>query len=89
MTRAEVTWKRRTPDGETLQIRARHEGGTWRFFARPARYDRWEPFDAPTVDDWLTLLDGVRRRVGRGAVRQDEVDRLVRAIRERFPHADV
>ena len=89
MTRAEIGWKRRTPEGETLHLTARREGAAWKFFVRSARYEPWQPFDSPPLEDWLTLLDGVRRRVGRGAVRRDEVAALARAIRERFPRADV
>jgi hypothetical protein len=89
MPRAEIIWKRRSPAGETVQVKARHVGDQWTFFVREARFDQWQPFEKPPLEDWLALLDGVRRRLGRGSLRRDEVDRLERAVRERFPGADV
>ena len=89
MPRAEVNWKRRSPDGEPVQVRAHQVGDQWHFFVRGARYEQWQPFDAPPLDDWLELLDGLRRREGRGFVRAADVTRLERLIRERFPDAEV
>jgi hypothetical protein len=43
----------------------------------------------PPLEDWLDLLDGVRRRLGRGLLRAEEVVRVERSIRERFPNADL
>jgi len=89
MPRAEVNWKRRSPDGETVQVKAQHIGDQWRFFVRGARYEQWQPFDEPPLDDWLALLDGIRRRLGRGLVRPEDVARLERLVRERFPGAEL
>jgi len=89
MPRAEISWKRRTPDGETIRIYAQHFGERWRFFARGARYEQRQPVEHPPLEDWLDLLDGVRRRVGRGLLRAEEVARVERIIRERFPDAEL
>ncbi len=89
MPRQEISWKRRAPDGETVRIYARHVGDRWKFFARGARYEQREALADPTLDDWLELLDAVRRRVGRGLLRAEEVERVERAIRERFPTAEL
>jgi hypothetical protein len=89
MARTEVNWKRRSPEGESMQVRADQRGDQWHFFIRNARYDQWQPFAAPTLDDWLALLDGLRRRQGRGAVRGADVTRVERLIRERFPDAEL
>jgi len=43
MPRAEIIWKRRSPEGETVQVKARHFGDQWHFSVRPARYDQWRP----------------------------------------------
>ena len=88
MPRAEIIWKRRSPEGETVQVRAKHFGHQWEFSIRAARYERWEPLEKPPLEDWLTLLDGVKRRLGRGAVRSEEVAQIERIIRERFPAAE-
>ena len=89
MPRAEIIWKRRSPEGERVQIKARHFGGEWRFMSRDARFDQWRPLENPPLEDWLALLDGVRRRLGRGSVRAEEISRLERTIRERFPDAEL
>ncbi len=89
MPRAEIIWKRRSPEGEAVQVRAQHFGDEWQFFVRGARYEQWRPVAKPPLEDFLQLLDGVRRRLGRGFVRPEDVTRLERVIRERFPDAEV
>jgi hypothetical protein len=89
MARAEISWRRRSPEGEPVQVYAHHVGDQWNFFAREARYDQWRPVDNPPLEDWLELLDGVRRRVGRGFLRPEEIGRVERSIRERFPGAEL
>jgi hypothetical protein len=39
------------------------------------------------VEDWLALLDSVRRRINRRLLRPEEETRLRQAILERFPGA--
>ena len=89
MPRAEISWKRASPEGETLQVKARHFGHQWKFFVRGARYDQWRPVEQPPLEDWLLLLDGVRRRVGRGSLRREEVVRIENIVRARFPDAEL
>ncbi len=89
MPRAEIIWKRRSPEGETVQVRARHFAHQWEFSSREARYDQWKPLEKPPLEDWLTLLDGVKRRLGRGSVRSAEVTQIERIIRERFPGTEL
>lgn len=88
MPRAEIVWKRDSSEGETIQVKARHFGNQWKFFVRGARYDQWRPVEQPPLEDWLLLLDGVRRRFGRGSLRLEEVVRIESIIRERFPDAE-
>ena len=62
MPKAEISWKRQTPDGDVLQCYAQHVGKEWRFFQRPKRFDRWQAVRQPPLEDWLALLDSVRWR---------------------------
>jgi hypothetical protein len=88
MAKAEISWKRETAEGVRLQVYARHVGRDWRFFVRERRYDLWQPVPEPPLEDWLALLDAVRRRINRRLLRPEEEDRVKRSIRERFPEAN-
>lgn len=83
--KSEISWKRVTPEGEKLQVFARHFGREWLFHVREKRYDVWQRVEDPPLEDWLELLDGVRRRVNRRLLMPDDEERLLRMIRERFP----
>ena len=62
-------------------------GDRWKFFLRSRRFDQWQAVPNPILEDWLLLLDGVRRRAARRLQRPEEVQRVEKAIRERFPEA--
>jgi len=87
--KAEISWKRVTEDGIHLQIYARHFGGKWRFFKRQRRYDQWQEVESPPMEDWLELLDSIRRRIDRGLLGPQEEPRLIKTIREHHPEAEV
>lgn len=87
MAKAEISWKRRTPDGEKLQVYVHHFGGEWLFYARHQRYDRWQRVEQPALEDWLALLDAVRRRIARRRLRPEEEAQVAKRIRELFPEA--
>jgi hypothetical protein len=87
--KAEISWKRRTEEGERLEIYAHRVGNRWNFYARSRRYERWEPLEQPPLEDWLELLDAVRRRVARRLLRPEEVERVEKSIRENFPEAEL
>ena len=89
MAKAEISWRRKTEEGEKLQVYARHERNAWKFFSRHKRFDTWEPMESPTLEDWLALLDGIERRVARRLIRPEAVTRCKSLIRERFPEADI
>ena len=89
MPKAEISWKRVTDEGETLQVYAQHVGGAWLFFAREKRYDRWQAVAEPPLEDWLELLDAVQRRIQRRRLRPEEEQRVKNSIRERFPEAPI
>ncbi len=89
MAKAEISWKRDTEEGDTLQVYAHHVGNRWIFYARKKRFDQWEEQDNPSLEDWIELLDGVRRRISRRLVRPEEEGKLVNAIRQRFPEVKI
>ena len=89
MGRAEISWKKRTEEGEKREVYAKHVGNQWLFYHREQRFDDWERLEQPPLDDWLELLDGVRRRINRRLLRPEEEERVIKAIRLRFPDAEV
>ena len=89
MPKAEISWKRRAPEGETLQCYAQHVGRAWIFYHRGKRFDQWQETKFPPLDDWLALLDSIRRRINRRLLRPEEEDRILKIISERFPGTEV
>lgn len=89
MPKAEISWKRRTEDGEKLQVYARHVGKDWLFYHREKRFDQWQQVKEPPLEDWLLLLDAVQRYITRRRYQPaDEAD-IRRMIKERFPEAEI
>ena len=73
MPRLEITWDAEDADGSPREVSARTEGARWVFRERAGRFDDWRVVASPSLDDWLALLDGVRRRRQRGrATARDE-----------------
>jgi len=89
MPKAEISWKRVTETGDKLQVYAQHVGREWRFFQREKRFDVWQPVKNPPLEDWLELLDALRRLITRRRYQPDDEVLLRRMIRERFPEAEV
>jgi len=89
MGKAEISWKRRSAEGERLEIYAHHVGDRWNFYIRERRVGQWTLMEEPPLEDWLELLDAVRRRVNRRVLRPEETGRLEKTIRERFPEAEI
>ena len=85
MAKAEISWKRVQQDGIKIQVYVQHVGRDWRFFARERRYDQWQALGQPPLEDWLELLDAVRRRINRRLLRPEEEARVTKSIHERFP----
>jgi len=83
--KAEISWKRRTEDGERLEGYAHHVGDRWKFYIRERRVGQWTLMEEPPLEDWLELLDAVRRRVNRRLLRPEETARVEKTIRELFP----
>jgi hypothetical protein len=89
MAKAEISWKRRTEEGESLQVYVHHVGNRWIFYQREKRFDDWQQNDDPPLEDWLELLDAVRRRINRRLLRPEEEGRVTKRIRELFPDAEI
>lgn len=87
MARTDISWVRTDADGEKLEIRAHQIGMRWDFFCRPGRHHHWEILATPPLDDWLTVLDGVRRRAQRRQYGPEEAGKVEALIRKRFPQA--
>jgi hypothetical protein len=85
MPKAEISWKRETPEGVKLQCYAQHVGKEWIFYQREKRFDIWRKVQDPPLEDWLALLDSVRRRINRRLLRPEAEERLQKAVAERFP----
>ena len=89
MAKAEISWRRRTETGERLDVYAQHVGDQWKFYAREKRYDQWQAVERPPLEDWLELLDAVRRRINRRLLRPEEEERVKRMILERYPNETI
>ncbi len=87
MPKADIGWKRTTEEGVRLQVYAQHVGNEWIFYARGRRYDQWQLVPEPPLEDWLELLDAVRRLIQRRRLRPEEEARVAKRIRELFPDA--
>jgi len=89
MPKAEISWKRRTEEGDKLQVYAQRVGGEWRFFHRAKRFDQWRPVTEPPIEDWMELLDAVHRLITRRRLQPTHEEHVRRRIRERFPEATI
>lgn len=89
MGRAEVSWKKKSEEGEKREVYAKHVGNQWVFYSREKRFDEWEAMPRPPLEDWLELLDGVRRRIGRRLLRPEEEERVLTLIRLQYPDAEL
>jgi hypothetical protein len=89
MPKAEISWRRVTEDGEKLQVYAQHIGREWHFFQRQKRFDEWVEIAKPPLEDWLELLDAVRRLINRRRYQPIDEEHLTRRIREHFPGVEL
>jgi hypothetical protein len=82
--RTEIAWTKIVDDVKH-DVRARRTGDGWDFASRVGRGNQWQPLEHPPLEDWLRLLDGVRRRIGRQRKQPEEERQLLRVIRGHFP----
>ncbi len=87
MAKGEISWTKTDEEGEKFQVYAHRIGDQWTFYIRHRRFDEWQEMEQPPLEDWLELLDGVRRRAQRRLVRPEEIERVEKKIHERFPEA--
>jgi hypothetical protein len=88
MPKAEISWKRTSLEGETLQCYAQHVGKRWIFYRREKRFDKWIEVAIPPLEDWLALLDSVQRRINRQLLPPEVEGRVRKIIMERFPETE-
>ncbi len=86
-SKGDIGWKRSDAEGERVQVSAKKIGNRWLFHIRGKRNERWLEHAKPPLEDWLELLDAVRRRIQRDLIPEIEEDRLIKTIREKFPEA--
>ena len=89
MGKAEISWKGRTEEGVKREVYVHTVGSQWSFFVREKKYDNWEPLERPLLEDYMELLDAIRRRIARRLVRPEEEERVKRLIRESYPEAEI
>ena len=76
---------RKTEDGIRYEISCRRFGGEWLFYQQFKRGEDWELIKQPPLEDWLELLDTVRRRINRRLLRPEEETSVKKMIYDRFP----
>ena len=89
MARDDIEWVRANADGERIQVKAHQIRTRWDFYWRQGRHHHWEKLEPPLLEDWLEVLDGVRRRAQRRQYAPDEAAKVEALIRERFPTAEL
>jgi hypothetical protein len=89
VAKAEISWKSKSEEGVKREVYVHCVGQEWKFFEREKRYDEWQPLERPLLEDYLELLDGVKRRVARRLMRPEEEQRVKRMIRETYPEAEI
>lgn len=89
MARQEIQWKSRLEDGSRRIVVARREGKKWNFYEREKRFDNWIRNETPSLEDWLVVLDGVRRRIPRRLLTPNEEPAVIAAILKDYPEAEI
>lgn len=72
-----------------MEFYAHHVGDRWIFYSRERRIGQWTEIENPPLEEWLELLDSIRRRVNRRLLKPEEIDRVTKRIRELFPEEDL
>jgi len=76
----DISWTRRTDDGERVEIYVDQSGDRWIFHSRERRPEPWQVVENPPLEDWERLLDAVERRIGRQLMKPEEADRIRKTI---------
>lgn len=80
MPSRDISWTRRTEDGERVEIYVDQSGDRWIFHSRERRPEPWQVVENPPLEDWERLLDAVERRIGRQLMKPEEADRIRKMI---------
>lgn len=89
MAKAEISWKSKSEEGVKREVYVHCVGHEWKFFERGKRYDEWQRLEKPRLEDYLELLDAVKRRIARRLLRPEEEQRVKKLVRENYPDAEV
>jgi hypothetical protein len=89
MAKAEISWKTKSEEGIKREVYVHCVGSDWKFFDRGKRYDEWQALEHPLLEDYLELLDAVRRRIARRLMRPEDEQRVKKMIRESYPEAQI
>ena len=84
-SKGDIGWKRRDEKGERVEVKAKKVGDRWLFHVRSRRFDDWREHRTPPMEDWLELLDAVRRRIQRNLIPEIEEEHVIKIIREKYP----
>ena len=76
MAKAEISWKSKSEEGVKREVYVHCVGQEWKFFEREKRYDEWQPLEQPLLEDYIELLDAVKRRIARRLLRDAGSSRL-------------
>jgi hypothetical protein len=80
--RSQHIWTEKDREGRKREVRARKFGGVWRLQSKSADENRWTYYDAPPLEDLLTLRQIIARKYRRRRASADDVtsvDKLIRA----------
>lgn len=88
MARDDIGWVRRDEDGVKIECYAHQVRADWHFFRRVGRGGEWFEVPEPPLEDWLEVLEGVRRRTARRQYGPEQPALLEALIRKRFPRAE-
>lgn len=86
-SRSDIGWRSRDSEGRRIEVRARKEGAVWKISQREKRFETWQPYENPPLEEWETLLDAVQRRIARQLLRPEEEERLKALIAQSYPDA--
>jgi hypothetical protein len=92
MAKDNISWVRKDQDDSSLELYAHRVGTQWHFYCRPGRDQgrnwEWQKLEAPLIEDWLEVLDGVRRRVARNQFLPKDVLAIEAEMRRQFPRVE-
>ena len=77
-------WKDKDEQGQKREVRATRFGGAWRFQAKSSADSEWTYYDAPPLEDLLTLKAILDRKYRRRRASFDDVVSVEKMIKEQI-----